>query len=249
MNKKPLIGIVGKPLLPHQLTQNVWKRIVINSEFQEIVVRLGGVPLGIIPNHFSNHSDIDNELEELTQEDKEDLISVVSMCDGIILQGGLTSDTYEIEIVKYAIENNIPLIGICAGFNNIARAINIPLVHKPYLSQYHDVYNKKYRHDVFINKKHPQSVLFSEITQVNSFHSMFINETDIKNKHDIEVLATSKDNGEKHIEAFTVANTKFVMAIKWHPEIMEFEHQRLIFGLFMNYCENLQLDDKTEKNA
>lgn len=51
------------------------------------------------------------------------LYKLLDICDGIILEGGLSSASYEVEAAKYAINNDIPLLGICAGFNNIIRAM------------------------------------------------------------------------------------------------------------------------------
>jgi len=48
---------------------------------------------------------------------------LIDKCDGIVIQGGLSSDDYEIKAAKYAIDNDIPILGICAGFNNIIRAM------------------------------------------------------------------------------------------------------------------------------
>ena len=39
------------------------------------------------------------------------------------MQGGIETDNYEIIIAKYCYDNNIPVLGICAGQNNIVRAL------------------------------------------------------------------------------------------------------------------------------
>ena len=56
-------------------------------------------------------------------EEKENLIAQLKLCDGVILQGGAETDNYEIVIAKYCYENDVPILGICAGQNNIARAL------------------------------------------------------------------------------------------------------------------------------
>ncbi len=40
---------------------------------------------------------------------------VISKCDGIIFQGGLDMYPYHFQILNYAINNNIPVLGICMG--------------------------------------------------------------------------------------------------------------------------------------
>lgn len=236
---KPIIGIVTKPLLNAQMKRTLWSRIIVNDEFRQLVVEFGGIPIGIMPNKFYGNKDTDNSIEILSKTDKEDLYSILCKCDGIILQGGLTSDTYEVEIVRYAIENNIPIIGICAGFNNIARTVGLPLIYKGNLDHIHNVYDKDYRHNVYLNVEHPlYSIFDKKVYEVNSLHSQFVELEDANKHNDIEVLATSVDNSNKvHVEAFTVKNTKFCLAIKWHPEIMlDSPETKNIFHSFMKQC-------------
>lgn len=243
--KKPLVGIVVKPLLKKQMTRTLWDRLVINDEFRNLIVKAGGIPIGIMPNKYFGNSDTDNTIERMTESDRNDLLEVINKCDGIILQGGLTSDTYEIEIVKHALENNISIIGICAGFNNIARALSLPLVKKEQLAMNHDVYVSDGTHPIYFNVKHPFYSLFAKESSsdsiiVNSLHIMFLEEKDINER--VEVLATSIDkvNGYNvnHVEAFTVKDTKFCLAIKWHPELLLDNPYTLeIFNSFIKSCK------------
>lgn len=231
--KKTVIGIVAKPLLNNQMTRTLWTRLVINDEFRKIVVENNAIPIGIMPDRYFGNSDTSGLVEEMTEDERNDLLQVVSMVDGIILQGGLTSDTYEMEIVKYAITNNLPIIGICAGFNNIARAVGLPLVVKDSLSAAHDVYDKDYRHTITINSKHPYAALFNTNDDlcVNSLHTVFLERTGAN--ENISILAEDMDG---NIEAFTVNDTKFCLAIKWHPEIMSNNVSRKIFEEFVLAC-------------
>lgn len=75
-----------------------------------------------------NDDDIkDNTI--LSDEEKNELYRQIDLCDGFILQGGLYSSNYEIEMAKRIIELDKPLIGICAVFNNILRALGTELPH------------------------------------------------------------------------------------------------------------------------
>ncbi len=65
----------------------------------------------------------DNWKDNLSAEERENLIAQIKLCDGIIMQGGIETDNYEIIIAKYCYDNNIPVLGICAGQNNIVRAL------------------------------------------------------------------------------------------------------------------------------
>ena len=41
--------------------------------------------------------------------------NILSLCDGIIFQGGSDIYHYHFQILNYAINNNIPVLGICMG--------------------------------------------------------------------------------------------------------------------------------------
>ena len=123
MNRKPIIGIVGKVEPPIDL--DLWNRITLADEFRYLVVKHGAIAMMLLPTEATmefNQDDIKDN-KELTEEEKQDLYTQMEFCDGYILQGGLCSCNYEIEIAKKAIELDKPVIGICAGFNNILRAL------------------------------------------------------------------------------------------------------------------------------
>lgn len=67
------------------------------------------------------------------------------------MQGGSTSEVYESFIAKYCYENNIPCLGICAGQNNIVRALGGTTYEIPNPEK-HDKLNEKYVHSVHIDK-------------------------------------------------------------------------------------------------
>lgn len=139
-DKHLIVGIVMKPFLSSQLTGSIWDDLYVKQNFADILARFNTNCIGIIPQGISldrlNSNDIDlSRDKDLTQNQKRFLIEQINLCDGLILQGGLSSHKYEIFIAQYAIENNIPIIGICAGFNNITRAIGAEVDHDEDLSK------------------------------------------------------------------------------------------------------------------
>lgn len=123
MANKPIIGIIGK--VQPKYNEDLWHRIDETDEIRYLIVKNGGIAMMLLPTEPTlqfNDNDIKDDTK-LTQEELEDLDRQVQLCDGFILQGGLYSCNYEIEIAKKVLEYNKPLIGICAGFNNILRAI------------------------------------------------------------------------------------------------------------------------------
>lgn len=231
MNKKPIIGIIGKVQPKHD--EDLWHRIDETDELRYIIVKTGGIAITLLPTEETitfNDNDIkDNKC--LTDEEKEDLYRQLELCDGFILQGGLYSCNYEIEMAKKIIEMDKPLIGICAGFNNILRALGSDVILDE--TKRHDIYDKNYRHKVDICKN---TILYNIIKKdtmnVNSIHSM------IASKELVEPYAKISSYSEDNlVESFEVPNKKFIIGIKWHPELMlEEKYVEKLFEEFIRKC-------------
>ena len=229
--KRPLIGIIGK--VQPQYGEDIWHRIDEVDEIRYLVVKNGGTAIMLLPTEATlkfNDNDIkDNTI--LSDEEKIELYRQIDLCDGFILQGGLYSANYEIEMAKRIIELDKPLIGICAGFNNILRAIGTDVIEDKTKS--HDIYDKKYRHEISIIKETKLfDLIGKERYSVNSIHSM------IAPKENVEKYARiSSISYDNLVESFELDNKKFVMGIKWHPELMlEDEFSNILFKEFISKC-------------
>lgn len=231
--KKPIIGIVGKTDF-YDIPEELWSNININDEFRYLVVKNGGIPISILPTDNAREFNTEDSFDEkkLTESELNDLLRVVHMCDGIILQGGMAACRYEVEIAKEAIKCNIPLLGICAGFNNIIRAHGYDVIKD--LTNTHNHYDKDFRHNVTIVK---DSLVYElskkEFMQVNSIHSM------IAPKEMVEPFAKiTSTSDDSLVESFEVPNKKFIVGIKWHPELMlEEEFTNNLFTRFIEACK------------
>ena len=232
MNNKPLIGIVGRP----SVSTVDWGYINISEDIRRLVIRNGGLSIGIIPTALEVDFD-KNDMEDETQltfQEKKDLLKIVKNCQGIIIQGGLSSAGYEVQVAKLAIKDKIPLLGICAGFNNIIEAFG-GSVYKLKNNKVHNKFGKKYAHFVEIRNN---SLLFSllekEKIRVNSIHTIVADESDIKG---LNVSAVSDDG---LVEAVESISDNFILGIKWHPEIMTSYSPIMnnIFERFVKECKN-----------
>ena len=168
---------------------------------------------------------------DFLQSELEDLYSLIDRSDGIIIQGSLSSDDYEIKAAKYAIDNDIPTLGICTGFNNIIRA-----TWGKVFAINDSEYNKKDGSIVHKNIIKENTLLYDILktneVYVNSIHAMFANKEDIKN---LEISGYS-DNG--YVETIELKDKKFCLAVKWHPEMMtENKHMNDIFKYFIDVCK------------
>ena len=135
------------------------------------------------------------------------------------------------QLAKKIIELDKPLIGICAGFNNILRALGSGVLEDK--EKTHDIYDKDYRHKVKIE---PDSLIYDLVKKeeylVNSIHTM------IATKDLVEPYAKPTSYSEDGlVESFEVENKKFVVGIKWHPELMDAPVMDKLFKIFVDKCK------------
>lgn len=229
---KPIIGIIGK--VQPQYGEDIWHRIDEVDELRYLIVKNGGTAIMLLPTEETlkfNDNDV-NDDTILSDEEKNELYRQIDLCDGFILQGGLYSSNYEIEIAKRVLELDKPLIGICAGFNNILRALGTDVVEDKTKS--HDIYDKNYRHKIYVSTG---TKLYDLINQkeyfVNSIHSMIAPKENVEGY--AKISSTSYDG---LVESFELNNKKFVIGIKWHPELMlEDEFTKNLFKEFIEKCK------------
>ena len=231
MKNKPIIGIIGKVQPKHD--EDLWHRIDEADEIRYLIVKNGGIAITLLPTEATmkfNDNDIKDE-NELDSEKIDGLYRQIQLCDGFILQGGLYSCNYEIEIAKKVIELDKPLIGICAGFNNILRALGSDVILDE--TKTHDIYDNSYRHPIKIEKDTElYKLVKKEEINVNSIHSR------VATKELVEPYAKiSSYSKDGLVESFEVPNKKFIMGIKWHPELLLNEaYVDELFKMLINKC-------------
>ena len=232
MKNKPIIGVISKPYFFCE--NELFSLQYVYDGVRNAILKNGGLVIGILPtkatNKFCMSDDKinDNNFSDL---ELEDLYSLIDKCDGIIIQGGLSSDNYEIKACKYAIDKDIPILGICAGFNNIIRSMDGSVFQIE-----NSIHNNETGAIVHKNIIKENTLLYDILkakeVDVNSIHSMFAKEENIKN---LEISAYSDDG---YVEAVELKNKKFVLGVKWHPELMtDDEKMNSIFKRFVESCK------------
>ncbi len=223
---KPIIGIVSKP----SMETDMWHYMEIVDDIRYVLIKNNALAVGFLPSEKKIKFKVDEELDTyvLTDNEKKDLEMILSRLDGVILEGGLVSNQYEEEIAKICIKKDIPVLGICSGFNNLIRALD-GKVHID-SNTFHNQFGSKIAHEVEIAEN---SKLFNILKEtkiiVNSIHTCIANENEIKG---YKVVA--KCPIDNTVEAIELENKKFVMGIKWHPELME--SMNSIFAEFVRVC-------------
>ncbi|MBQ8443949.1 MAG: gamma-glutamyl-gamma-aminobutyrate hydrolase family protein [Clostridia bacterium] len=232
--KKIVVGIVAK----HRLVDVRRPDLVIRDELKDAIFHNGAIAIGILPPCRAvtlvtpeNESEISKNIESLlTEEEKENLITQINMCDGIVLAGGSKSDAYEIWIAKYCHEKDIPLLAICAGQNNMVRAMGgtTKVVNNP---EFHSQFNEELVHEVNLAKvSRLNKAIGKNQFQVNSRHKRTIDKTG-----GLEVVGY---DDEGNIEIVEDKNKKYFMGIRFHPEslYLEKEEHNKIFEDFLDSC-------------
>ena len=106
----------------------------------------------------------------------------------------------EFKLIKYALKNNIPILGICRGM----QVINLFFKGKQNRIYGH----MKNSHRIYFEKK----IFGKKFMYVNSFHNFGIPLKKMSNKFD--VIALDKD---KNVEIFK-HKRKNILGFMWHPE-------------------------------
>ena len=237
MSKRAIIGISSSIIVDNSGSFAGYKRAYVNKDYVDAVIRAGGVPL-IIP--FST--------------DKEVIISQAQLIDGLILSGGHDispynygqepsqkigetfpeRDTYEMILLEESKKRDIPILGICRGFQLINVAAGGTLYQDLSLIpgnilKHDQVSNPTLKtHKVEIKENSFISSIFGKETMVNSFHHQVIN----KVANDFIVVAKASDGVVEAIEHKTY---KFLVAVQWHPEMLAVncEKARELFSKFV----------------
>jgi len=230
MEKKPIIGIVGRSFYEEDKCF-----IKLNDDYRLAIVNSGGIPFVIIPTDnqcYATTCRID--VNRMLEDDKKGLYEILSKCDGFLLSGGSNWFEFDEIICKYALENNIPILGICLGMQLLGNVDNFDGVHdsdrtvKNKTSINHCQQDIPYVHECNIYKGLLHKILGVDRVKVNSRHNYHIIKKDYFN-----IDAYSEDG---LIEAIHIPNHKFALGIQWHPEnmIKYDDNMQKIFDAFID---------------
>lgn len=199
---KPIIGITCRTIKNDD--RDILK---VNKSIVDYVIKSGGIPLLIL-------SDMD-----------------FSIFDGFIFPGGYSWENLDEKILKYAFDNDIPALGICAGMQLIASMDKFGNILDNCISigNNHHQSKDEYVHEITINKGILLDILGSNKIMVNSRHNDTVNLND-----NFIVDAKSPDN---IIEAVHIPNKTFILGLQWHPEDLSDEYSEKIFKYFIEKCK------------
>ena len=231
---KPIILIAPEEVKNPSSSAFPFSRYITNEAYVKAIQRAGGEALMLFPS---------SSLEYL-----------VSLSDGILMQGGadvdptlykeekdpLTGsvnreeDLFHISLIKEAIKQNKPILGICRGLQIINVALGgtlyqdesltkTKLEHKRLDSPLEAVHKVVIEKDSFLYR-----IFNKERLCVNSLHHQMIKTTG----DGIRVVARAEDGNVEAIEGNNI------WALQWHPEAMLMHDDTMLplFASFIKKC-------------
>lgn len=148
----------------------------------------------------------------------ENNLDLIKFCGGILITGGDEKGVLDDYLIKYALDNNLPLLGICQGMQSMALYnTKNTLV---------DVFNHyKCNHTINIENSKLKGIIGKGEITVNSYHHQ-----QVLGSKEFRVVARSCDGV---IEAIETDDNIFQIGVEWHPERMNDENSKKIFKEFI----------------
>ena len=220
---KPIIGIVARPNYPDEENSE----LVTKENYRKQIIKHGGIPIIILPpKQIDYNNSKPSEVSELNDEEKDILVSQLNLCDGILMPGGYKVFSHDFFILDYAINHDIPMLGICLGMQIMSNYKQEYFNEKNNTQTNHFDLSGKYMHTVKIEKNSRLHLIINrEILKVNSMHNYHAIKGGIYN-----IVGVSEDG---LIEALELPNAKFNIGVQWHPEIADDEPGNKLFEEFI----------------
>lgn len=222
-NKRPVIGISASVIVDQGGMFPGYHRSYVNEDYVTSVIKNGGIPL-ILP--ISAEDDV--------------LDGYFAIIDGLILSGGHdvspfhygeepTSklgdtfperDIFDFDLLRRARSKNIPVLGICRGYQiiNVFHGGNLwqdlSYTGVDALKHWQAHFPEMVTHTVDFEAGSRLAGIFGvETTKVNSFHHQVVRDV----APGFVVAARAKDG---LIEAIEDPNHRFMVGVQWHPEML-----------------------------
>lgn len=210
--RKPRIGVAFGATTPDRAFGR--PRDAILRAYTAAVRGAGGVPLGLAPAPVDDVPDLLAEVHGLVLTGGGD-IDPATYGEPPAPEAGKVDherDAFDIALARLALESALPLLAICRGAQVLNVALGGTLVQ--HLSD-HAPRTLEARHDVKIDSSSTLAgVIGSDLLEVNSLHHQAV----AGPGRGVRPVAWSTDGV---IEAFEVTGHPQVVAVQWHPELLQ----------------------------
>lgn len=235
--KKPVIGILGAHMSNNGGPAPV-PADYVNHAYCAGVENAGGIPV-LLP----------------VLKDPKDSDPLLTMCDGLLIPGGVdvdprfynedpsallgsidsAMDLFWIHAAKYALEHKMPVLGICRGLQLVNVAFGGSLYQDlSYMNPDHMLHSQKQNRDQLIHQvsvdadSYLASVLGTGSVYTNTMHHQCV-------KTPGEGLKITARTADGIPEAMETADGQFIL-VQWHPEELQDSEPRMR-GLFKDLVE------------
>ncbi len=212
--KRPLIGIVGKIMDKSLIESDFkgWTIVDISNDINHALIKNGAATIGIMPpkrqDVFTTYATMDDI--GLSRDDIERLNQVLGMCDGLVLEGGVTAYSYEKYAARYAMENDVPFLGICSGLN-ITVLANGGSLKKISGGHFHPT--KQYAHALNVDKN-------SEFYRIVQKERMMVNSIHVNTPDRIVGCDAAAVTEDGLVEVIERKDRRFYFGVGFHPEML-----------------------------
>ena len=192
-------------LMSKTITEMGNEGFILYKKLNDYLLKNNIITFGFVPPIVNNKLDY------------EKLRKIMKKFDGVILEGGDDFDKFDLEVVKYIYDNDIPCLGICLGMQMMGCLFDGKMEDvKGHMS------NKKYVHFVYLNKNGKLYKIFKKRKiLVNSRHNSIITETSL-----------NKEAYSNVLEAVSSNDKKFFIGVQWHPESVDDINSYKLFKAF-----------------
>lgn len=224
-----LIGIVGRAYY----NKDNQKIIQVNEDIRKVFSKYDDVVTTLIlPTNDSYYVDVKMGEDKITDRDKRKLDYLLEKCDGFIVPGGTYWYNLDEYVIKYAIDNNKPLLAICLGFQALCsmyarNRYKFDMTDKLGSdNHYGDCYSYIHYVNILDNTK-LKDILGKKRISVDSVHHDYINT-------EFNYLVPNAMSSDGILEGVEVVDRDFIMGVEWHPEYIVDDNSCLLFDSFVN---------------
>ncbi len=222
--KSPVIGITSA-LIAEEQDYGLMYRHRVSADYSEAVLQAGGLPIILPPQ--------DGTIAQL-----------LDLVDGLIFSGGADidparygesdvhpmtydisdeRDRFEIDLLKGAVERDMPVLCICRGIQVLNVALGGSLIQHiddrvdralPHRQHEVGIMGSESSHDVTFKAGSLSAEVFgSSSVPVNSLHHQSI-------AAPAELVQVEGVSSDGVIESVSVPGCRFVLGLQWHPELL-----------------------------
>ena len=223
-----LVGIVGRAYY----NRDNQKIMQVNEAIRKALSSYDDVcSVVLLPTKEVDYVDLPMGLDEISSVDREKLDYMLEKCDAFIVPGGTSWYCFDEYVIKYALEQQKPILAICAGFQAVCsmdakeRVAFDMTKHFSHDKHYGD--SSQYIHSVLVVEK----TLLKDIVGLDKFLVNSVHHDYVDFELNQWVVSAYSEDGV--VEAVEFPDHVFALGVQWHPEYLRDEIAKKIFDCFI----------------